>query len=592
MPMTARNRLSPWPFFLAVSVTLTVFAVVLLLVSWQVRSQIRAQIMNRDASVLYPVVVHQVTEAKEDPYGLLALEESMAMRETRSSLTRPGRPPRGRYEREFHDLGLQHDPFYDLGLEGLTPPPPATGHAPEHTWDEDPIAGIGIGMDSGWARELAHEEEKPKMTVDGPTDPPSVRPDIVSDESLALLSAVLQASDFQGVVAVRLFDAEGAMLDAVPVSYVVGNLNGDDLTALQEFQPVTRYHPKALESDFFFDPINPAGAPQHQKAFPVLEVILPLHAEGAEEIAGVAQFLIDGQPLATEFARLDRTFWMQGLVAFITGAGIIGLVMGLSFQRLQRFHQLLAERSRRLARANHELALAAKTSAIGAVSAHLIHGLKNPLAGLQSYVSNLATEETVSGEGDAHEAAASARRMQSMIQEVVAVLQEEREGHSFDLTASEVMELVSSKLSAQAERLGVSWQCEEAPDIAIDSRRGNLVVLILTNLAQNAIEASPSGGSVEIQSYLDSGCLVWIVKDNGPGLPEHLRTDPFSVSQSTKPGGSGLGLAISGQLARHLGAELKLAQANAQGTCFYLRLALSPERRLGSNRIESYSTSV
>ena len=43
-----------------------------------------------------------------------------------------------------------------------------------------------------------------------------------------------------------------------------------------------------------------------------------------------------------------------------------------------------------LARANEELVFAAKTGAVGAISAHLIHGLKNPLSGLEGYVSDRA----------------------------------------------------------------------------------------------------------------------------------------------------------------------------------------------------------
>jgi signal transduction histidine kinase len=62
------------------------------------------------------------------------------------------------------------------------------------------------------------------------------------------------------------------------------------------------------------------------------------------------------------------------------------------------------------------------------------------------------------------------------------------------------------------------------------------------------------------------------VRDQGPGIPEAVRARLFEPGPSTKEGGSGLGLAISRQLARHLGAELELAETSPRGSVFRVRL--------------------
>src|SRR5207245_6466890 len=118
---------------------------------------------------------------------------------------------------------------------------------------------------------------------------------------------------------------------------------------------------------------------------------------------GIAQFIIEGQSIAAEFAHLNRHLAIQGLIAFFVGGGILVIAIAWAFRRLRQAHRLLAERTNSLLRANQELALAAKSSAVGAITSHLIHGLKNPLSGLQSYVSNLAPAEAEAPETDWHQ---------------------------------------------------------------------------------------------------------------------------------------------------------------------------------------------
>ena len=96
-------------------------------------------------------------------------------------------------------------------------------------------------------------------------------------------------------------------------------------------------------------------------------------------------------------------------------------------------------------------------------------------------------------------------------------------------------------------------------------------LLILENLAHNAVEACPKGGGIFIQATQDGSIKV---SDNGPGLPDGLRESLFQAGGgSSKEQGSGLGLAISRQLAMSIDAELRLIKSDEKGTTFELRLA-------------------
>lgn len=91
---------------------------------------------------------------------------------------------------------------------------------------------------------------------------------------------------------------------------------------------------------------------------------------------------------------------------------------------------------------------------------------------------------------------------------------------------------------------------------------------ILFNLVFNAVQAGAS--EVRLTPSV-TGTPQLVVSDNGPGLPEMVRTRLFEPFVTTKPAGqgTGLGLAISQRLAREMGAELEWVEP-ARGTCFRL----------------------
>jgi signal transduction histidine kinase len=100
-----------------------------------------------------------------------------------------------------------------------------------------------------------------------------------------------------------------------------------------------------------------------------------------------------------------------------------------------------------------------------------------------------------------------------------------------------------------------------------------LVLLILENLTQNAVEASEQGGRVTVRAGETGGVTSFEVSDDARGLPEAVKTSLFQPGNTSKEQGSGLGLAISGQLAGSMGAELTLAKSDENGTTFRLALA-------------------
>jgi len=385
------------------------------------------------------------------------------------------------------------------------------------------------------------------------------------------LSIVLRSADLRGVMGVRLFDPKGRYVESFPIDVTEQSFSKEDLPRLSDLRPVSRFDSRVPMSRLFYPVKNdPATG-----AVAVLEVNVPLHTpEGP--LAGIAQFLLEGQSIAAEYKRLDRHLVLQAGMTALAGSAILGAALGWAFRRLRRAHQLVAERTQNLLRANQELAFAAKTSALGAVTAHLIHGLKNPLAGLQQFVASHGSAPNEAEEADWRQAVATTRRMQTTINRVVAVLREEQTGAAYEITTAELEQLVSARLSPLVREKGVTLETAVQADASLPNRAANLVILILVNLVQNAVQATPSDRKVLLTIRRGAAGLQFEVRDQGPGFPENVPL--FQPCVSSKDGGAGIGLALCKQLANHLGAELTLSRNGPEGCLFILTLPVPVER--------------
>ncbi len=199
------------------------------------------------------------------------------------------------------------------------------------------------------------------------------------------LTALLPAAHREGLLAMAIFDADGVVLEKIPVTQLLVELPPDDFVQLQSGRPITRYWPA-----FSLETLLPDSRAQPT---PVLEIVLSLHGRSAAadgggkgEPIGFVRYDIDGRALAAELAALDDGVRRQTVVTLIVGLAILALLMAAAHALLTRAQRTIAQRTTSLQRANSELTLAAKTSALGQIASHLVHGLQGSVAGLRSVV--------------------------------------------------------------------------------------------------------------------------------------------------------------------------------------------------------------
>jgi signal transduction histidine kinase len=138
----------------------------------------------------------------------------------------------------------------------------------------------------------------------------------------------------------------------------------------------------------------------------------------------------------------------------------------------------------------------------------------------------------------------------------------------------EALSLLGSHL--RHEGVAIEKDYSVLPEVWVRAGEVNQIFL---NLLTNAWQAVSGRSSAEIRvATCVAGTFVEVsIEDNGPGVPEDLRTRIFDPFFTTKPAGqgTGLGLSISAQIAARHGGSLLVESGRQGGARFVLRLPLS-----------------
>ena len=108
---------------------------------------------------------------------------------------------------------------------------------------------------------------------------------------------------------------------------------------------------------------------------------------------------------------------------------------------------------------------------------------------------------------------------------------------------------------------------------------------VLLNLVENARDAMPGGGTVQIvaaDAEDDPGAQIITVEDEGVGIPEALLDRIFEPKFSTRSTGTGLGLAIVKRLVDSWGGTVEVESETGTGTRVRIRLRAVRDAEAGT----------
>lgn len=304
------------------------------------------------------------------------------------------------------------------------------------------------------------------------------------------------------------------------------------------------------------------------------------------------------------------SFLLSLILAGVGGAAVAALLAAMLARRLSRPLRALAQASRDVADAKRPVRVPVPADApqevvqLGqafnqmsrevvdmrdAQRAFLLsvsHELKTPLTAIKGYAEGLqdgAVAPGVAGEV----IAAEGIRLERLISDLLDLARLDQHAFSVSrqtLDLNQIAEQVSERFGSLARDYGVRLEVEGPGDMCPVLADPDRVLQVASNLVENALRATPRGGSVGIRA---TGSQLSI-RDSGTGLAaEDLPRafERFYLHEKLAAhdrSGSGLGLAIVKELTEAMGGSACVSSIPGQGSEFTIRLQPAADRALAT----------
>ncbi len=221
--------------------------------------------------------------------------------------------------------------------------------------------------------------------------------------------------------------------------------------------------------------------------------------------------------------------------------------------------------------ANRALLVARQFESFNRMSAFVVHDLKNLVAQLSLLLSNAARHrDNPEFQKDMLDTVDNAvDKMKRLLMQLRVGATPADQPMPVDL-----QEVVLSALKAKSPLVPKPQIQVDAPGIRTLAHRDRLD-RVVGHLLQNAAEATPSSGRIEVRVRARDESAIIEVEDTGVGMSEDfIRTRLFKPFESTKKNGMGIGIYESREYIRELGGNLEVESRETEGTRFSIALPL------------------
>lgn len=257
---------------------------------------------------------------------------------------------------------------------------------------------------------------------------------------------------------------------------------------------------------------------------------------------------------------------------FAVVAGVLSDRNRREHERSERITNELERSYAELRQTFQQLLQAERLSALGEISAGIVHEIRNPLGAIKGAVEII--EDELAADSPRREFALIAKhevdRIEKLVQEFVRFARPPKLVRNLaDING--LIESVVKLLEQQATAQNIKVEKELSHDLPLVTLDIEQIEQVLLNLAINALQAMPNGGTLVFRTTHKKATVTIEVEDTGGGILPNVIGRVFDPFFTTKDKGSGLGLSVAHKIvAQHEGTLA--AENTALGTVFCLTL--------------------
>ncbi|HET8814040.1 MAG TPA: HAMP domain-containing histidine kinase [Solirubrobacterales bacterium] len=213
------------------------------------------------------------------------------------------------------------------------------------------------------------------------------------------------------------------------------------------------------------------------------------------------------------------------------------------------------------------------------------HELRTPLTSILANLELLQASLAGQGQSEDREIVDSALRSSKRMARLVAdllLLARADAGRLESHRRVDLAEIVGEAAAEVAPLMGDrELVIENERPLPVEGSRDELHRALL-NLLDNAVRHTPSGSRIELSLSEEDGRAVVEVADDGPGIPEPMRTQVFDrfvrgrgSADTARGAGTGLGLSIVSAVVDSHGGRIEAGQSPRGGALFVLQIPLA-----------------
>lgn len=216
-----------------------------------------------------------------------------------------------------------------------------------------------------------------------------------------------------------------------------------------------------------------------------------------------------------------------------------------------------------------------KLAAIGRISSHIAHEIRNPLVTMGGYAKRI--KQIAEGNEKVIKSAdvilKETERLESILSNVMDITKPQtliKKLNNINDAVSDTISLLKNVFLEKKIKI-ITDLNKKLPPVNSDF---NQIKQVFINLLQNAIDATPPGGEVIVTTDTDSENIIISVKDTGTGIENGNKDSIFEPFFTTKTTGVGLGLSIVNKIIKDHNGDIKVKNRKSGGAEFTITLPI------------------